>query len=108
MSPDTHSALVIGGGIAGPVAAMALLKAGIRPTVYEAYADDADSVGGALTIAPNGQNALAAIGLTAPAAGSRTSRRNSRPAGRTGRRTARRSSPSSAPPSPTTAHQPSS
>ena len=34
---DTSAALVIGGGIAGPVAAMALQKAGIQATVYEAY-----------------------------------------------------------------------
>ena len=30
-------ALVVGGGIAGPVAALALRKAGIDATVYEAY-----------------------------------------------------------------------
>ena len=33
----TRTALVIGGGIAGPVAAMALRKAGIDAVVYEAY-----------------------------------------------------------------------
>lgn len=32
----TRTALVIGGGIAGPVAAMALQKAGIQAGVYEA------------------------------------------------------------------------
>ncbi len=32
----TRAALLIGGGIAGPVAAMALRKAGIDATVYEA------------------------------------------------------------------------
>jgi 2-polyprenyl-6-methoxyphenol hydroxylase-like FAD-dependent oxidoreductase len=31
------TALVIGGGIAGPVTALALHKAGISATVYEAY-----------------------------------------------------------------------
>ncbi len=30
------TALVIGGGLAGPATAMALAKAGIEPTVYEA------------------------------------------------------------------------
>ena len=30
-------ALIIGGGIAGPVTAMALQRAGIDPVVYEAY-----------------------------------------------------------------------
>lgn len=34
---DTRTALVIGGGIAGPSAAMALQEAGIQATVYEAY-----------------------------------------------------------------------
>jgi FAD-dependent urate hydroxylase len=53
---------VIGGGIAGPVAAMALQKAGIQATVYEAYRTTADGVGGGLSIAPNGQNALAVLG----------------------------------------------
>lgn len=59
---DTRTALVIGGGIAGPVAAMALQKAGIQARVYEAYAGTADGVGGGLSIAPNGQNALAVLG----------------------------------------------
>lgn len=59
---DIRSALVIGGGIAGPVTAMALQKAGIEATVYEAYQRTADSVGGGLSIAPNGQAALAVLG----------------------------------------------
>ena len=58
---DTRTALVIGGGIAGPVTAMALRKAGIEATVYEAYATTADAVGGGLGIAPNGMNALAVL-----------------------------------------------
>jgi FAD-dependent urate hydroxylase len=58
----TRTALVIGGGIAGPVAAMALQKAGIRAHVYEAHPGAADGVGGALGLAPNGINALAVIG----------------------------------------------
>jgi hypothetical protein len=58
----TRSALVIGGGIAGPVAAMALQKAGIQATVYEAYSGLAEGVGGGLTIAPNGLSALEVIG----------------------------------------------
>jgi 2-polyprenyl-6-methoxyphenol hydroxylase-like FAD-dependent oxidoreductase len=57
-----RTALVIGGGIAGPVAAMALRRAGIEPTVYEAYAGTADGVGGMLTVAPNGLDALRIIG----------------------------------------------
>ncbi|WRZ95027.1 FAD-dependent monooxygenase [Streptomyces sp. NBC_01007] len=57
-----RTALVIGGGIAGPVAAMALRQAGIEAAVHEAYAHTADGAGGGMTIAPNGQNALEAIG----------------------------------------------
>jgi len=59
---DTRTALVIGGGIAGPVAAMALQKAGVQATVYEAYRAAADGIGGGLSIAPNGQNALDVLG----------------------------------------------
>ncbi|MGW1508037.1 FAD-dependent oxidoreductase [Streptomyces sp. NPDC002394] len=58
----TRTALVIGGGIAGPVAAMALRQAGIEASVHEAYDSTADGIGGGMTIAPNGQNALDAIG----------------------------------------------
>ncbi|MER5426089.1 FAD-dependent oxidoreductase, partial [Streptosporangium roseum] len=56
------TALVIGGGIAGPVTALALRKAGIEATVYEAYETTADGVGGQLTIAPNGLAALDVVG----------------------------------------------
>jgi FAD-dependent urate hydroxylase len=55
------SAIVVGGGIAGPVAALALQKAGIAATVYERHDGFADGVGGALSIAPNGRTALATI-----------------------------------------------
>jgi FAD-dependent urate hydroxylase len=58
---DVRTALVIGGGIAGPVAAMALRKAGIDATVYEAYQGTADLAGGGLGIAPNGLAALACV-----------------------------------------------
>ena len=56
------TALVIGGGVAGPVAAMALRRAGIDAAVYEAYPTTADGVGGSLAIAPNGLAALRTIG----------------------------------------------
>jgi 2-polyprenyl-6-methoxyphenol hydroxylase-like FAD-dependent oxidoreductase len=56
-------ALVIGGGIAGPVVASALGKAGIEAVVYEAYADAADGIGGVLMLAPNGLDALRIIGV---------------------------------------------
>lgn len=59
---DVRTALVIGGGIAGPVAAMALHKAGIEATVHEAHPSTSDGVGGTLAIAPNGLAALTTIG----------------------------------------------
>ena len=67
----TRTALVIGAGIAGPVAAMALRRAGIQPTVYESRPSGAEGVGTFLTIASNGIGALRAIGAdeTALAAG---------------------------------------
>jgi FAD-dependent urate hydroxylase len=57
------TALIIGGGIAGPVTAMALQRAGITATVFEAYGSSADSVGGALQLAPNGINAMKVLDL---------------------------------------------
>jgi FAD-dependent urate hydroxylase len=56
-----RKALIIGGGIAGPAAAMALQKAGIDPVIYEAH-PGAEGVGAFLTLAPNGADALHAIG----------------------------------------------
>lgn len=56
-------ALVIGGGIAGPVTALALQKAGIESVVFEAYDTTADGVGGMLSVAPNGLAALQIVGL---------------------------------------------
>ncbi|MFG2038915.1 FAD-dependent monooxygenase [Dactylosporangium sp. NPDC048998] len=60
---QVKTALVIGGGIAGPVAALALAKAGIEASVYEAYEGRADGVGGVFMVAPNGLDALRIIGL---------------------------------------------
>ncbi|MFF3227934.1 FAD-dependent oxidoreductase [Nocardia suismassiliense] len=59
---ETRTALVIGGGIAGPVAATALLKAGIDARVYEAYPGPSDNIGSGLALAPNGIAALDIIG----------------------------------------------
>ena len=56
-----RTAIVIGGGIAGPATAMALAKAGIEATVYEARPDGADGGGVMLTLAVNGIDALRAI-----------------------------------------------
>ena len=58
----TH-ALIIGGGIAGPVAAMALQRAGIGSVVYEAYPAGAHDTGAFLTIAVNGLSALRGLDL---------------------------------------------
>ena len=63
----TRTAAVIGAGIAGPVAAMALRKAGIQPTVYEAHPSSAEGIGTFLTIASNGIDALRVIGADEPA-----------------------------------------
>jgi FAD-dependent urate hydroxylase len=57
---------VIGGGVAGPAAAMALQKAGIDATVYEAYPVPADHVGAFLTLASNGIDALRVLGADEP------------------------------------------
>ncbi|MGH3550226.1 MAG: FAD-dependent monooxygenase [Pseudonocardiaceae bacterium] len=50
--------LIIGGGIAGTAAAMALDKAGIDPTVYEAHPLTSQDGGAFLTLASNGMRAL--------------------------------------------------
>jgi FAD-dependent urate hydroxylase len=54
-------ALIVGGGVAGPVAAMALRQAGIDSFVYEAYAGGADDAGAFLTFSSNGLDALRTI-----------------------------------------------
>jgi 2-polyprenyl-6-methoxyphenol hydroxylase-like FAD-dependent oxidoreductase len=59
---EVRTAIVIGAGIAGPVAALALRRAGIAATVYEAYRSTADGVGGTLALAPNGVAALRVVG----------------------------------------------
>lgn len=65
------TAIIIGGGIAGPATAIALQRAGIDATVHEAYPRPADTVGSVLTLATNGLDALRALDLqgVAPAAG---------------------------------------
>ena len=54
-------ALIVGGGVAGPVAAMALRQARIDSVVYEAYASGADDAGAFLTFSSNGLDALRTI-----------------------------------------------
>ncbi|MCC3761675.1 FAD-dependent monooxygenase [Glycomyces sp. TRM65418] len=64
-SGRARTAVVIGGGVAGPVAALALQKAGIAATVYEAHRPGTGSKGGPLTLAPNGLSALRVVGADA-------------------------------------------
>lgn len=54
-------ALIVGGGIAGPVTAMALQSIGIEAHVAEAYPRSNGEVGSYLTVTPNGLDALAAV-----------------------------------------------
>src|SRR5688572_25108671 len=56
-------AIVVGGGIAGPVVASALHRVGVEATVYEAYDAPADGIGYFLNLASNGLDALRAIGI---------------------------------------------
>lgn len=61
-----RTALVIGGGIAGPVAAMALERAGVFATVCEAYPEASNGIGSALALAANGLVALEIVGAAEP------------------------------------------
>ena len=56
-------ALIIGGGIAGPVVAMFFRRAGIEPEIYEAQAAPDDFAGLFLTVASNGMGVLKSLGL---------------------------------------------
>ena len=62
-------ALVIGGGIAGPVTAMALQRAGIEATIFESHASSDGDVGSYFTVTANGLAALEAVGAADVAAG---------------------------------------
>src|ERR671917_1247091 len=67
MNPTNKKALIIGGGIAGPVTAMALQRAGIESVVYEAYDTSAGLDAGAfLTVAVNGLDALRTLDAHEP------------------------------------------
>ncbi len=57
----THHAIIVGGGIAGSAAAIALRKAGITADLYEARHDGGDYTGAALRLPRNGLSALRAI-----------------------------------------------
>jgi 2-polyprenyl-6-methoxyphenol hydroxylase-like FAD-dependent oxidoreductase len=57
--------LVVGGGIAGAGAALALHKAGFDVAVHEAHPDSAEDIGAFLTLASNGMRALAEVDASA-------------------------------------------
>jgi 2-polyprenyl-6-methoxyphenol hydroxylase-like FAD-dependent oxidoreductase len=59
MKSNTKRVLIIGGGIAGPVLALFLRRAGFSPEIFEATSGPG-AAGGALGLAPNGMNVLAA------------------------------------------------
>jgi len=59
-----RTALVIGGGIAGPSLAMFLRMAGIRPVIYEGRPRSADETGAFLNLAPNGLAVLDTLGMS--------------------------------------------
>jgi 2-polyprenyl-6-methoxyphenol hydroxylase-like FAD-dependent oxidoreductase len=54
-------ALIIGGGVCGPVTGMALQRAGIDAVIFESRAQALGDAGGYLTVATNGLDALRAI-----------------------------------------------
>jgi salicylate hydroxylase len=56
---------VIGGGVAGSAAAIALRRIGAEVTVYEAYEDPAGPIGSYVSLAVNGLRALDALGCLA-------------------------------------------
>lgn len=66
MTQRVRSVLIVGCGIGGPVAAMALARAGIEPTVYEARSGSAEFAGSFLNMASNGLEALSAIDARGP------------------------------------------
>ena len=57
-----RKALIIGGGIAGPVAAIFLKRAGYDVEIYEGR-PHSSGIGGGLQIAPNGMHVMAELGL---------------------------------------------
>ncbi|MEH1164363.1 FAD-dependent oxidoreductase [Micromonospora sp. CPCC 205539] len=58
--------VVIGGGVAGAAAALALRRTGADVTVYEAHADPAGDVGSFVSLASNGLRGLDALGCLEP------------------------------------------
>lgn len=59
---ELTTAVIAGGGVAGPAAALALGRIGIRSTVVESHPGPADGVGTIITLAANGLDALRTLG----------------------------------------------
>jgi 2-polyprenyl-6-methoxyphenol hydroxylase-like FAD-dependent oxidoreductase len=55
--------IIIGAGIAGPAAALALQKIGVEATIYEAYETTAHSVGSFMNLATNGLDGLRTLSV---------------------------------------------
>jgi 2-polyprenyl-6-methoxyphenol hydroxylase-like FAD-dependent oxidoreductase len=64
MTQRPKKALIVGAGIAGPVAAILLKRAGFEAAVYEAW-PYSTGMGAGLQIAPNGMQVLAEAGVAA-------------------------------------------
>ena len=62
MAANAKRALIIGGGVAGPVLAVFLKLGGFSPEIFEASGGP-NETGGALGLASNGMNVLAAAGV---------------------------------------------
>ena len=63
---SVRTALIVGGGIAGPACAVALARIGIRTTIVEAHAGPADGVGAIITLTANGLDVLRTLGADEP------------------------------------------
>jgi FAD-dependent urate hydroxylase len=66
MNRAARKALIIGCGIAGPVIALFLQRAGIEAEIYEARAESTDYGGSFLNMACNGLGVLKPLGLDGP------------------------------------------
>jgi 2-polyprenyl-6-methoxyphenol hydroxylase-like FAD-dependent oxidoreductase len=66
LNGQKSKALIIGGGIAGPVAALLLHRAGIEAEIYEARDSDEDYASSWLILACNGLGVLKTLGLADP------------------------------------------
>ncbi|SEQ86779.1 2-polyprenyl-6-methoxyphenol hydroxylase [Microlunatus flavus] len=60
-----QKALIVGAGIAGPAAALALAKIGVESTVVESHTGPAAGVGAIITLAGNGLDVLRTLGADA-------------------------------------------